>query len=222
MHDLDAAYEMMMEGRLNLMHLPAGAVAWLWDRPAKQVDAAEALAVAANAYGNPVTDASLLRADQNILLIKCEGGECFRVYPDGGYSCDGVPMDMGGCSAVLQGSMDSGCPMDELGHAVGGAPKEDMGNDEHMDDAPPEAGEALPRGLTNLAGEPTQEDIGGDWGGPGTTDGMGTGSPYVGMMFLSDEDEHESEFNGEEFDRKCRREYSDEDLEDLAKALGIG
>jgi hypothetical protein len=117
MSDIDLQYELMTEGRMNLMHLPPGAIAWLWDRPKKQIQAAEDLAVAANAHGNPVADASLLKADQNILLIKCEGGECFRVYPDGGYSFDEAPMDIGGCSSVLQGGgCDTGCPMDDNGH----------------------------------------------------------------------------------------------------------
>lgn len=118
MSDIDLQYELMSEGRMNLMHLPPGAIAWLWDRPQKQIQAAEDLAVAANAHGNPVADASLLKADQNILLIKCEGGECFRVYPDGGYSYDEAPMDIGGCSSVLQGGGDCGCPMDDNGHQM--------------------------------------------------------------------------------------------------------
>ena len=169
MSDTDLEYALMMEGRLNLMHLPAGAVAWLWDRPRKQVDAAEALAVAAKTYDNPVIDASLLRADQNILLIKCEGGQAFRVYPDGGYSYDGAPMDIGGCASVLQGSMDS-CPMANGEHD--GDMEENMGgNDEHMDDLPPTAAQGVPANMTNIAGEPTIEDQGGDWGGPGTQDG---------------------------------------------------
>ncbi len=117
MSEIDLQYELMSEGRMNLMHLPPGAIAWLWDRPKKQIQAAEDLAVAANAHGNSVVDASLLKADQNILLIKCEGGECFRVYPDGGYSYEEAPMDIGGCSSVLQGGgCDTGCPMDDLGH----------------------------------------------------------------------------------------------------------
>ena len=99
--DTELQYALMEAGRMNLMLLPAGAISWLWDRPTAQVDAAEQLAVAANQYGNPVVDASLLAADQNVMLIKCEGGECFRVYPDGGYSCNGAQMDIGGCSSVL-------------------------------------------------------------------------------------------------------------------------
>jgi hypothetical protein len=120
MSNTDLHVALMEAGRMNLMHLPPGAIAWLWDRPKKQVDAAEALAVAANAYGNPIVDASLLKADRNIVIIKCEGGECFRIYPDGGYSCDETPMDIGGCSSVLQGTSgaDCGCDMDDMGHGA--------------------------------------------------------------------------------------------------------
>jgi hypothetical protein len=122
MTDIDLQVALMESGRMNLMHLPPGAISWLWDRPAKQIDAAESLAVAANAHGNPVVDASLLKADQNVLIIKCEGGECFRVYPDGGLSYNEAPMDIGGCSSVLQGMGQSECAMDDNGHRVEEAP----------------------------------------------------------------------------------------------------
>jgi len=118
MTDIDFQVALMESGRMNLMHLPPGAISWLWDRPTKQIDAAESLAVAANAHGNPVVDASLLKADQNVLIIKCEGGECFRVYPDGGFSHNEAPMDIGGCSSVLQGMGQSECEMDDNGHQM--------------------------------------------------------------------------------------------------------
>lgn len=147
MTDIDLQVALMESGRMNLMHLPPGAISWLWDRPAKQIDAAESLAVAANAHGNPVVDASLLKADQNVLIIKCEGGECFRVYPDGGLSHNEAPMDIGGCSSVLQGMGQSECAMDDNGHqmdmgdemmAVVGTPEfatmEAMGDDTDWDE----------------------------------------------------------------------------------------
>jgi len=135
MTDTDLHVALMESGRMNLMHLPAGAISWLWDRPTAQIDAAEALAVAANAYGNPVVDASLLKADQNVLLIKCEGGECFSVYPDGGYSCDGAPMDIGGCSSTLQGMQQPECAMDENGHRVIESDYDDPAYEKGMDRA---------------------------------------------------------------------------------------
>ncbi len=128
MSDIDLQVALMESGRMNLMHLPPGAISWLWDRPTKQINAAESLAVAANAHGNPVVDASLLKADQNILLIKCEGGECFRIYPDGGFSHEDTPMDIGGCTSVLQGMPQDECPMDDNGHQMG--IEEDDGEDD--------------------------------------------------------------------------------------------
>lgn len=229
MLDIDLEYSLMLEGRLNLMHLPSGVIAWLWDRPRKQVDAAENIATAAKAYDNPVVDASLLRADQNILLLKCEGGECFRIYPDGGYSYENTPMDMGGCSAVLRGDW-CGCPhsatetnplADDEHDSVGIRMGEKKGwNDEHMDDEEPTAAQGVPANMTNLAGEPTMdEEIGGDWGGPGTGDGMGTGGPYVD--FVPDEELQSllnDQFDTEEFEKECRG-YSDEEMDEIAKAM---
>ena len=133
MSDTDLQIALMEAGRMNLMHLPPGAIAWLWDRPKKQIDAAEDLAVSANAHGNPVVDASLLKADQNIMLIKCEGGECFRIYPDGGFSHEDTPMDIGGCASVLQGMGGGDCPMDDCGHAMDAEPMPDP-MDDGMDD----------------------------------------------------------------------------------------
>ena len=123
MSDIDLHVALMESGRMNLMHLPPRAISWLWDRPTKQIDAAESLAVAANAHGNPVVDASLLKADQNVLIVKCQGGETFRIYPDGGFSHEDSPMDIGGCSSVLQGMGQSECEMDDNGHQ---APQEGM------------------------------------------------------------------------------------------------
>lgn len=261
MSNIDFEYELMMEGRLNLMHLPPGAIAWLWDRPKKQVDAAESLATAARAYDNPITDASLLRSDQNILILKCEGGECFRIYPDGGYSYDNTPMDMGGCSSVLRGDW-CGCPHkatetnpladmehdgmeEDMGNDehlddedpmaaqdviqnvtnLGAEPymDENMGNDEHLDDEDPEAGWS-PHNITNLAGDPTRdvdEDQGGDWGGPGTGDGMGSGTPYVGVAFIPDDEMMDAlnDVDEDEFGHECL-DYSDEELDELARATG--
>lgn len=165
MSDFELEYSLLSEGRLNLMHLPPGAIAWLWDRPGKQVDAAEALATSARAYDNPVVDATLLRSDHNVLILKCEGGECFRIYPDGGYSYDSTPMDMGGCSSVLRGDW-SGCPhkATETNPLVDGEHNmgEGFGNDEHMDYEEPTAALDVPQNMTNLAGSPTMdEDEGG-------------------------------------------------------------
>ncbi len=260
MSDTDLQIALMEAGRMNLMHLPPGAIAWLWDRPKKQIDAAEDLAVAANAYGNPVVDASLLKADQNIMLIKCEGGECFRIYPDGGFSYEDTPMDIGGCSSVLQGmGGDCGCPMDEIGHMAdleevpdpspmdgyndamdSGMLMADAGNEEHMNDVDPHAEVQDPAGLTNMAGEPTQQerDFGeeiasiiksscddveegvGEVDGPGVGDGMGTGSPYVGDMGFGSQ-EMDNLLSARELGEFRIRDLPTEEVDALAEQLGI-
>ncbi len=186
-------YTLMMEGRMNLMHLPAGAISWLWDRPEAQTDAAEALGVKANEADNPVVDASLLRSDQNILLIKCRDGQCFNVYPDGGYSHNGEPTDIDGCANAMDG--------DSMGDD-----DEGVGFDDNFDAVMSEV-----PGFDNKAAVP--EDAGGDVGGPGAsaTGGMGTGSPYTDMSpdFIPDDGYADG---GEP--------YTDEEMEELARAVG--
>jgi hypothetical protein len=103
-HDQELLYTLLSEGRLDLMFLPAGAIVWLWKdgRPEEQVDAATQLGVAAKDI-NPITDATLLKSDKNILILKCEDGQTFRVYPGGGYSRGGEEMmDLNGCIEAMQ------------------------------------------------------------------------------------------------------------------------
>jgi hypothetical protein len=194
-------YTLMMEGRMNLMHLPAGAISWLWDRPDEQVDAAEALGVKANEMDNPVVDACLLRADQNILIVKCRDGQNFNVYPDGGYSHNGDPTDIDGCSCAMGGDVMGGDGM--------GGEEEGMGFDDDFDAVMSEV-----PGFDNKAVVP--EDMGGDVGGPGSssTGGMGTGSPYtdmnVGAIDVIPDDGYAD--GGEP--------YSDEEMDELARAVG--
>lgn len=186
-------YTLMMEGRMNLMHLPAGAISWLWDRPEEQIDAAEALGVKANEMDNPVADACLLRADQNILIVKCRDGQNFNVYPDGGYSHNGEPTDIDGC----------GCAM---GGDVMGGEEEGMGFDDDFDAVMSEV-----PGFDNKAA--LVDDTGGDVGGPGfsSTGGMGTGSPYTDMNVDVIPDDGYAD-GGEP--------YTDEEMDELARAVG--
>ena len=88
-------YTLLMEGKMDMMFLPAGAVAWLWkfERPEAQSQAAALAASAATRAGNPVVDAALLRADQNVLVLHLESGESVNVYPDGGYGSGGYVVD---------------------------------------------------------------------------------------------------------------------------------
>ncbi len=119
--DTDLMYTLISEGKLDLMYLPAGVIAWLWDRPESQVNAARDLAVSMKDTC-PVVDGALLRSDQNVLLLKCEDGHRFNVYPDGGYGCDGESLDLQGCMKMVDNGMEpveaEECPMEG-----GGAPE---------------------------------------------------------------------------------------------------
>ena len=118
----DLMYQLLQEGKLDLMYLPSGVIAWLWDRPLPQMEAARDLAVAAKDVC-PVTDGAVLRSDQNILILKCEDGHKFNVYPDGGYGCDGQPMDIHGCMELLDQGMMNPMPEEDCPMEGGGAPE---------------------------------------------------------------------------------------------------
>ena len=114
--DQDLLYQMLSESRLDLMYLPASVVAWLFDRPEGQIDAASKIGIAAKDI-NPITQGSLLRADQNVLILKTDTGHSFRIYPDGGYSYDGQPTDLDGCVDALHDVPDH----ESCGCGCGGA-----------------------------------------------------------------------------------------------------
>jgi len=101
--DQELLYTLLSEGRLDLMYLPPGAIAWLWKdgRPEEQINAATKLAISAKDI-NPISDASVLKSDRNILILKCSDGNTFRVYPGGGYSHQGDMMDLNGCVESMQ------------------------------------------------------------------------------------------------------------------------
>lgn len=92
-HDIDTLYGLLMENHLDLMYLPSGAVAWLYDRPDSQKNTAAAIGVAAR-DADPVVDAMLLRSDQNVLVLHTTSGMKFMVYPDGGVGYNGTPIDI--------------------------------------------------------------------------------------------------------------------------------
>jgi len=103
-------YQLLMEGRLDAMFLPAGAIAWLWqyDRPQSQIETACQVARIANDVGDAVLDAALLRADQNILVLKTNSGNRISVYPDGGLGSNGEVVDKTpeGINDFLMGQME--------------------------------------------------------------------------------------------------------------------
>lgn len=164
-NDIDFLYELMTEGRLNLMYLPSGAVAWLYDRPEPQIGAAEALGIHAKDT-NPIVDACLLRSDNNVLILTCKGGQKFHIYPDGGYSFDGQPMGLEGCQRALENvpdhEQDCGCP--------------DKGMIPRGDVRDGVVAVVSPEGFSNMAR--AREDVGGD-NDLAIGAGMGTGTPYT-------------------------------------------
>ncbi len=114
-NDHELLYALLSEGKLDLMYLPAGAIAWLWmdERPEEQVAAAARLGVSSKDI-NPVTDASILKSDRNILILKCENGQTFRVYPSGGYSeSGGNMMSLADCIQSMDNHDDGGMDIED-------------------------------------------------------------------------------------------------------------
>lgn len=110
--DIDYQYALLAEGHLDLMHLPSGAVAWLFDRPEEQVNTAGEIGKSCKDC-NPVTDSNLLRSDNNVLVLHCESGHKFSVYPDGGIGCDGKPMTIEELQQVVQDMPGHEAPSNE-------------------------------------------------------------------------------------------------------------
>jgi len=196
--DQELLYTLLSEGRLDLMYLPASAIAWLWKdaRPEEQVNAATQLGIAAKDI-NPITDASILRSDKNILILKCEDGQSFRVYPGGGYSRGGEEMmDIHGCVEAMQnipeGEMQEpevGSPCDStdiMGDAITGAlvdvvvPPDD-GYDHMTSPMPPMPPEEVMMGgpvkLADLLQRATEIDMDEEYGD----------QPRAGQYFTYDE-----------------------------------
>lgn len=104
--DFELEYQLLTEGHLDLMYLPSGAIAWLFDRPETQVQAASQLGVEAHRFGNNIVEANLLRSDQNVLILHTKQGQRIMVYPDGGYGMDGQPYGLQEISAILGGGQE--------------------------------------------------------------------------------------------------------------------
>lgn len=146
MTNTDYLYALLSEGKLDLMYLPSGVVAWLFDRQESQVQSAAALGMMAKDT-NPIVDGCCLRADQNVLILSCEGGQKFNVYPDGGVSSDGQVMDLHGCQQAMQ------VPQHEM-------PQDECGPGCPCPDCQQEYGATeLPAGFENMA-SPMDEDEG--------------------------------------------------------------
>lgn len=94
MGDIDYHYGLLMEGKMDAMYLPAGAVAWLYayQRPETQLDSAAQFAAMAHNLDDPIVSGALLRSDQNILVLHMQSGNRVSVYPDGGLGSNGQPI----------------------------------------------------------------------------------------------------------------------------------
>jgi len=101
--DLELMNAVLSEGTqyLDLMYLPSGAVAWLFDQPDPQVHSAMSLAKEAHLSDNPVVHATLLKDDQLIIICQLQSGRKIRIYPDGGFSSDGKPYDLGSLVSLI-------------------------------------------------------------------------------------------------------------------------
>lgn len=95
-------FDLLTEGKLDLMYLPSGAIAWLWKdgRPEAQVQTAANIGRIAHQV-NPISRAALLRSDQNVLVLHTSNGLKFTVYPDGGIGYDGKPIDIVAVEGLL-------------------------------------------------------------------------------------------------------------------------
>ncbi len=109
--DQDLLYQLLCESRLDLMWLPPGAIAWLFDRPESQIDGASKLGILAKDV-NPITSGAVLKADQNILILKTDDGHKFHVYPDGGYSVDGHTVSEEEVMSILNSGVEEPSPCD--------------------------------------------------------------------------------------------------------------
>lgn len=118
-NETEYLYGLLMEGRMDAMYLPSGAVAWLWkdERPIAQVDAAVLVGSLGKASGNEVIDASLLRSDHNVLTLHMQSGVNINVYPDGGYGSNGQVIDRIHLEGFIGGRDESELP-DVLGNDV--------------------------------------------------------------------------------------------------------
>lgn len=225
-HDINYYYTLLSEGRLNLMYLPSGAVAWLWDQPDNQISAAEQFAVAAKDI-NPITDARLLRSDNNVLILACENGLKFRIYPDGGFSHKGTPMDLNGCISALQNAEDMApsddCPCGCGGSCGCGDGTLDPETGEEYEDSDTDTVQAVGDFVTYTVSM-ADEDPFFDEGIGGESDltprhGMGTGSPYgpVAANVIDDTEVFDPNDYLDDFEN---RDYNPDELEEISRAMG--
>lgn len=74
---------------LDLIHLPAGAIAWLHARPKSQSNTAAMIAKLTNDAGIGIVSGTLLRNDRNVLVLTLDSGIKMMVYPGGEIGVNG-------------------------------------------------------------------------------------------------------------------------------------
>lgn len=90
---------------LDLMHLPSQALAWLFTRPLAQTNTAGMIGRTLTDT-NPVVDATLLRHDQNVLVLTLQSGQKLYVYPDGGIGHNSKPIQADPAALMQAVGMD--------------------------------------------------------------------------------------------------------------------
>lgn len=137
---------------LDLCHLPADALAWLFTRTTAQVNSAGMIGKVAYENGTPVVDSGLLRVDHNVLVLTFQNGTKLAVYPDGAIGHEGQVLETTPESVL---SAIGGPSTPEM--AMGGMPMGGM----------PEVPQIDTMGMDNLAAPVGQDEASlGDIGDP--------------------------------------------------------
>lgn len=87
--DVSPAAAPSVANYLDLCHLPAPCLAWLFTRTPAQLNAAGMIGKVAADAGMPIQDAALLRTDHNVLVLMVGSGKKIAVYPDGAIGHEG-------------------------------------------------------------------------------------------------------------------------------------
>ena len=180
--DIDTLYEKLMEGQqyLDLMYLPSGAIAWLFDQPEQQVQTAMQLAKESHLADNSVVNATLLQDDQLIIIMELASGRKIRIYPDGGLSSDGQPYDLGDLVTLIADDIpgvEQGMPMGAPMDAGAVDPMDPVGEPPMEPGMPPEAPMGAPDSVVVAPpgmDEPPME--------PGPEDALGMEDDLIGDM----------------------------------------
>lgn len=132
---------------LDLQYLPSGAVAWLYDRPDEQVAAAAELAAFGNQNGIEFVEASLLRSDNNVLIVHTRNGHRISIYPAGGYGMDGQPYDLMSLGQALSAVSSTIAPVVSPTIQPQGLPQADIADAGSLELTPDDLAVELPNDM---------------------------------------------------------------------------